>query len=192
MVQQSLCVPHTHEAVSVHYVTNDNKYSLRRQLKGLAMHWGGWPSHKQVPASVSYTALIHMYIIWGCYTSYRHRTEGRVLLHYTPHIILLVAWRICVTVQLHHCSKHTAQSYLDPLPSPSPAHLHLSLIMFYVAVCVTEVTLLPHHTISEGDAVNDQCTSTAPVYVVCMGPLKESGTLQIWDCMDHILHSCYI
>ena len=26
MVWQSLCVPHTHEAVSAHYVTDDNKY----------------------------------------------------------------------------------------------------------------------------------------------------------------------
>ena len=26
MVQQSLCLPHTHEAVSAHYVTDDNKY----------------------------------------------------------------------------------------------------------------------------------------------------------------------
>ena len=61
MVQQSLCVPHTHEAVSAHYVTDDNKY--RYVLKGLAMHWGGWPGHKRVPDSVSYIGLMHTYII---------------------------------------------------------------------------------------------------------------------------------
>ena len=103
-------------------------------------------------------ALIHMYIIWGCYTSYRHRTEGGVILHYTTHIILFVTCRICVTVQLYHCSKYTVQSYhLDPLPpSPLPPPFPpipictLVLIMLYVAVCVTEVTLqvtlLAHHT----------------------------------------------
>ena len=142
---------------------------VRRQLKVLAMHWGGWPSHKRVPASVSYTALIHMYIIWGCYTSYRNRTEGRVLLCYAPHIILFVTWRICVTVQLHHCSKYTVQSY--PLASSHLSTLVLIIwFMLYVAVCVTEVTLLTHHTQSQRDAFNDLYAQAQLLYIyaVCM------------------------